>query len=42
MRKQGSGIAALLDQSPKGSKKGFGSKSLEIVNDGKVYTINII
>ena len=40
MKKQGSGIAAILDESPKGSKKGFGVKSVDVSNNGK--NLNLI
>ena len=35
MKKQGSGIAAILDESPKGSKKGFGVRSVNPSNNGE-------
>ena len=36
MRKQGSGIAALLDESPKGRNKGFGKKSMD-ANESEIH-----
>ena len=38
MRKQGSGIAALLDESPKGRNKGFGKKSMD-ANESEIFIL---
>ena len=42
MKKQGSGIAAILDESPKGSKKGFGVKSVDVSNNGKNLNLTFL